>query len=133
MKDITETAKHGRSRVTNRPASDRYGSTGRATVRRVRDLYRAHLARFGDGPHDPVTEAHALRAAELAVLCEDMRAKALAGEPIDPNDITRLESTANRAEKALLKTGPDAEAAALQREQDEIMAKYRYTPKPRED
>jgi hypothetical protein len=69
--------------------------------RRVRALFNAFLSRLGSGPHDHVIQAGAMRAAELLVLCEDLRARALAGEGIGVNDITRLESTARRAEADL--------------------------------
>jgi hypothetical protein len=98
-----------RSRVTNSPASNRGDRSKKATTRRVRDLYTAFLARLGAGPHDEITQAGALRWAELTAICEVLRARALAGENIDSNSITRLESTAARAERALVK---GAEAAA---------------------
>jgi hypothetical protein len=81
---------------------------------------------------DIVTQSHCLRVAELIAIAEELRAEA-SGEELRPdmiNAITRIESTASRAERALFKDAPDAEVAALQREHDEIMAKYRYTPKP---
>jgi hypothetical protein len=103
------TAKKGRSRTTNKPPSNRPGRSPKALSRRVTDLYRAYLERLGPGPHDPIIEASALRWAELTAICETLRAKALAGEDIDANAITCLESTANRAERALVK---GAEATA---------------------
>jgi hypothetical protein len=105
--EIVMTAKQGRSRTTNRPPSNHPGRSTKATARRVRDLFTAYLERLGPGPHDPVIEAGALRWAELTAICETLRAKALAGADIDANDITRLESTANRAERAII-TGADA-------------------------
>jgi hypothetical protein len=124
----TGTDRRNRSRVTNHPAVGRYGPSGRANARRVRDLYRAHLAQIGKGPFDPLTEARALRAAELEVICEDLRAKALAGEPFDPNAITRLESTANRAERSLIDAAP-ADTTA-DNELQEILSSVRG-PAPR--
>lgn len=67
---------------------------------RIRSLFRGYLRRLGPD-HDPIIEAGALRAAELLVLAEDLRAKALAGDGVGINDITRLESTARRAEQDL--------------------------------
>lgn len=64
----------------------------------MRLLFNTYLSRLGPGPHDHVIQAGAMRAAELLVLCEDLRAKALSDESIGINDITRLESTARRAE-----------------------------------
>ena len=92
-----------RSRVTNRPPANRPSISAKATARRVRDLYAAYLERLGPGPHDPIVEAAALRAAELSTICEGLRARALAGEDVDANDITRLESTAARAERGMVK------------------------------
>ena len=69
--------------------------------RRVRLLFKTYLSRLGPGPHDHVIQAGAIRAAELMVMCEDLRAKALAGESVGVNDVTRLESTARRAEADL--------------------------------
>ena len=80
-----------RSAVTNRPPANRPTRSAKATARRVRDLYAAYLERLGQGPHDPIVEAAALRAAELSTICEGLRARALAGEDVDANDITRLE------------------------------------------
>jgi len=74
---------------------------GTAQGRRVRLLFRTYLKRLGDGPHDDVMQAGAMRAAELTVLCENLRARALAGETIGANDITRMESTSRRAEHDL--------------------------------
>lgn len=59
--------------------------------RRVRLLFQTYLDRLGPGLHDAVIQAGAIRAAELAVMCEDLRARALAGDAINVNDITRLE------------------------------------------
>jgi hypothetical protein len=92
-----------RSRVTNDPAKNRGDRSSKATARRVRDLYIAFLARLGHGPHDEITQAGALRWAELTAICEVLRSRALAGEEIDANSITRLESTAARAERAMTK------------------------------
>ena len=69
--------------------------------RRVRLLFQTYLNRLGPGLHDAVIQAGAIRAAELAVMCEDLRVRALAGDAINVNDITRLESTARRAEHDL--------------------------------
>lgn len=42
-----------------------------------------------------------MRVSELTVVCETLRAKMLAGEAVNPDSITRLESTRDRAERAL--------------------------------
>ncbi len=54
-----------RSKITNSPPANRPTRSTKATARRVRDLYTAFLARLGPGPHDQITEAGALRWAEL--------------------------------------------------------------------
>jgi len=97
-----------RSRTTNKPPANRPKRSPHATARRVSDLYHAYLARLGDGPHEPVIEANALRWAELTAICEGLRARALAGEDIDANDITRLESTAARVERTMVKGAEDS-------------------------
>jgi hypothetical protein len=112
------TAKQGRSRTTNRPPSNRPGRSVKATARRVRDLYEAYLDRTG-GTADPILQAQALRAAELTALCESLRARALAGEQFDTNDLTRLESTAARAERALVK---GVEASEPEQTHEEMIA-----------
>jgi hypothetical protein len=94
-----------RSAVTNSPPTNSPRRTAKATARRVRDLYAAYLGKLGDGPHDPIVQSWALSGAELAVICEGLRARALAGEDIDINDLTRAASTLDRAERALIKGG----------------------------
>jgi hypothetical protein len=82
--------------------------------RRVRLLFNTYLDRLGPGPHDHVIQAGAIRAAELLVLCEELRARALTGEAVGVNDITRLESTARRAEADLFgKVSPPDPALEL--------------------
>jgi hypothetical protein len=95
--------KKSRSKVTNRPPANRPTRSATATGRRVRDLFTAYLERLGPGPHDPIVQAQALRAAELATICEGLRAKALAGEEVATAGITQMEGTAKRAEEALVK------------------------------
>jgi hypothetical protein len=116
-----------RSAMTNDLLASR-ANARTARGRRIRDLFKGLLARVGAGPHDVVTEAHALRVAELVVACEDIRA-GLAGKVLDVgqvNAITRLESTAARAERAFLKAAPvDTTATA---ELDAILADYRGAP-----
>ena len=91
-----------RSKVTNRPPANTPTRSAKATARRVRDLFEAYLGRLGPGPHDPIIQSRALRAAELATICECLRARALAGDDVDVNDLTRLMSTLDRAERALI-------------------------------
>jgi hypothetical protein len=119
-----------RSRVTNKPPANAPTRSTKATARRVRDLFTAYLERLGPGPHDHVIEAGALRWAELTAICETLRPRALAGEEIDVNAITRLESTVNRAERALVKGVADIDAGndpysdfLREQEEDERAAK----------
>jgi hypothetical protein len=119
--------KKTRSRVTNRPpANSRPTKTAivspHASARRVTDLYDAYLARLGKGPHDAVTQANALRWAELTTICEGLRSRALAGESIDANDITRLEGTAARIERAIVESAEAKAAAARPMTFEERMA-----------
>jgi hypothetical protein len=108
--------KKTRSRVTNRPPANSRPTkkspivSPHASARRVTDLYDAYLARLGKGPHVAVTQANALRWAELTTICEGLRSRALAGEPIDANDITRLEGTAQRIERAIVESAEDADS-----------------------
>jgi hypothetical protein len=62
---------------------------------------------------------NAAGAAELTALCESLRARALAGEQFDTNDLTRLESTAARAERALVK---GVEASEPEQTHEEMIA-----------
>ena len=124
-------SKRHRSAMTNDPLGARM-STRTARGRRVRDLFEGYLARLG-ADADIVTKAHCLRVAELIAIAEETRAKT-SGAELKPdwlNAVTRIESTAARAERALFKDVPDAEAASEQREHEAVMAKYRNTPKPR--
>ena len=95
-----------RSAATNDPLIGRAnGNTARG--RRLRDLYRGLIARLGNDP-DVVVQADALEVAELMVACEDIRAD-LAGKPLQANEVnalTRLQSTAARAKRSLLKSAP---------------------------
>ena len=122
-----------RAAVTNDPLAARM-STRTVRGRRVRDLFQGFMARVGTEA-DIVTQAHCLQVAELMAIAEELRAKAK-GEELRPdmvNAITRAESTAARAERALFKDVPDAEAAADKREHDRVMAEYRHTPTPPKD
>jgi hypothetical protein len=67
--------------------------------RRIRSLFRSFIAKLD--PDDPLHQARALRAAELAVAAEDARAKLLAGDASIEEAVTRLENAARRAEHDL--------------------------------
>lgn len=97
---------------------DRYGPEARDKSRRVQTLYRALLASHGTGPSRTVVEAQCLKVAELVAGAEALRAALLASESPSAaliNSVTRLKSTAARAERALDKLAPpktDADAWA---------------------
>src|SRR5262245_47936357 len=96
---VAERPLTSRSRTTNRPLHKRVnGNT--AAGRRVRDLYRAFLERMGN-PADPISQANALNAAELAVAVEQQRLAAARGEPVDIDALVRLSNLADRATKRL--------------------------------
>jgi hypothetical protein len=93
-----------RSKTTSDPMGVRAnGNTKRG--RRIRDLFRALLDRIGC-PDDVLARADVLRAAELKVAAEDLRARVLAGQPCEPNELVRLENLADRAARRLSKYGP---------------------------
>jgi lipase chaperone LimK len=102
-----------RSAATNDPLTGRAnGNTARG--RRIRDLYRALISRLGDNP-DVVAQADVSEIAELTVACEDLRAGLdavqLEGQQLKDkanlvNAITRLQSTKERAKRALFKSVP---------------------------
>lgn len=106
-------------------------STRTARGRRVRDLFQGFLARVGTDA-DIVTKAHCLQVAELIAIAEELRDKATGNEllPAMVNAVTRAESTAARAERALFKDAPSAAEADALREHREIMAKYRKPAQP---
>jgi hypothetical protein len=91
-----------RSRTSNRPLAARANGNSKQG-RRIRDLYRGLLDKIGGDPSDVIGRADVLRAVELRVVCEDLRAKMLAGETIDPDQLIRLESLTARAERRLAK------------------------------
>jgi hypothetical protein len=67
--------------------------------RRIRSLFRKHMAKLTPG--DPLHQAAAMRAAELTVAAEEMRARLLAGDTTAEEAVTRLENAARRAERDL--------------------------------
>jgi hypothetical protein len=70
-----------------------------AQGRRVRSLFRAFMTKLTPG--DPLHQAAAMRAAELIVASEDMRARLLAGDIAAEEAVTRLENAARRAQQEL--------------------------------
>jgi hypothetical protein len=90
---------NARSRTTNDALAAR---TDRNTARgrRVADIYLAFMAAMGN-PQDTISQANALRAAELKVAAEDARKRMLDGTGGDPDQLVRLENLAARAERRL--------------------------------
>jgi hypothetical protein len=98
---------------------------GRLSVRAM-DLFNGLVRKIGRGRLDIHTEMHAVKVAELQAGCEALRLMMKTAEPSAEliNSITRLESTAARAERALFKAvPPKAEAPVTLREQFERAAK----------
>ncbi len=89
--------------------------------RRIRTLFQGFIAKLD--PDNPLHQAGALRAAELAVAAEDARAKLLAGDTSIEEAVTRLENAARRAEHDLIRKPKRMTAAERRRqwlaEQDE--------------
>jgi hypothetical protein len=99
MPDRASTAPRWRSRTTTKPVAVRANQNTRRG-RRLADLFHALMDRVGC-PTDVMVQADVLRAAELRVAAEDLRAKVLAGEPCEPDALVRLENLAGRAERKL--------------------------------
>jgi hypothetical protein len=99
MSDRNSTAPRWRSRMTKKPVAVRANQNTRRG-RRLADLYRALMDRIGN-PIDVMMQADVLRAVELRIAAEDLRAKVLAGEPCEPDALVRLENLASRAERRL--------------------------------
>jgi hypothetical protein len=69
-------------------------------ARRVKALIRAYSERL-NSTADALIQADILRLAECETLCEQLRAQALRGEPVDLLGLNRLEGTARRLRAAL--------------------------------
>jgi hypothetical protein len=67
---------------------------------RVKAKVAGYVARLG-AIADAVTMAAYQKAAELAVVAEDLRAKQLRGEPVDLSEMAKAQGLADRAERAL--------------------------------
>ena len=71
-------------------------------IRRRRELVNAYIAALGGRERvNAVKLLDVERAAGLMVLAHEMRARALKGESVAITDLTRLESTADRAVRRL--------------------------------
>lgn len=89
-----------RSRLTNKPISvraNRHTKLGR----RIADLFDAYSAALG-APTDTVVVANILTAAELKASAEVLRAKLLAGEDLDVDQLIKVEGLAARAERRVM-------------------------------
>jgi len=63
--------------------------------RRVKELEEMFCDRIGADAADPVVSVSVRRAAECIALSEDLRARALRGESISPDDVLRSSRTAD--------------------------------------
>jgi hypothetical protein len=88
----------GKSRVTNKPLT-RFNGNSRPG-RRVRDLYRLHMAALGN-PTDGLLQSKCLHAAELQVAVETQRLRAAKGEAVDVHALVKLVNVADRAVERL--------------------------------
>jgi hypothetical protein len=66
-----------------------------ALGRRVKQLTAIFRARLGADAADPVLDAAVRRAAEIAALAEHLRARALRGEDVSPDDVLRMTRSAD--------------------------------------
>ena len=101
---------------------------------RSRDLFNGLVRKIGRDRIDIIIELHCLKVAELQAGCETLRLKMATAEPDAAliNSITRLESTAARAERALFKAvPPKTEVHIPLREQ--IIRKRQTTGTPNEE
>jgi hypothetical protein len=75
---------------------------------RAQHLFAGLVRKIGRGRLDIIVEMHALKVAELQAGCEALRLQMNGAQPSPEliNSITRLESTAARAERSLWKTVP---------------------------
>ena len=66
-----------------------------AIGRRVKELVAVFRARLGPDADDPIVAAAIARAAETVALSEQLRARALRGENVSPDDVLRASRTAD--------------------------------------
>ncbi len=94
-----------------------------AIGRRVKDLIRTFRERLGAEADDPVLTLSITRAAELQALAEDMRARALRGEPVAEH-VVRLTRSADAAMRALGISGRNSQAKPPQLSSMDIVHDY---------
>jgi hypothetical protein len=72
-----------------------------ALGRRVKQLTAIFRQRLGADAEDPVLDAAIRRAAETTALAEDLRARMLRGERVDPDDVLRTTRAADALTRRL--------------------------------
>jgi hypothetical protein len=98
--DARSRTKRMATKPRSRPERARYNGRSAAAVR-VRTLTAGFLAQLGAAAEDPIVKLQVARAAELTMLAETARAKAIRGEAVDLDHLIRLESMCTRAVRAL--------------------------------
>jgi len=84
----------------SRAGSLRFDGRSR-TARRVKELAAGYIAQLGGGDVDAATLAAVKKAAELVVVAEKLRGRALRGESIDLSEMVKVQGVADRAVRAL--------------------------------
>ena len=102
--------KRGASKARSRTDRARYNGRSREAVR-VRTLVAGFRTQLGEAARNPVIAAAVMRAAELAMLAEQLRARAIRGETVDFDALIKLEGAADRAVRRLGITKPEAPKA----------------------
>jgi hypothetical protein len=104
--DTGETLKVDRHRGVRHTRLDTRTRAGRR-ARELREYYAAVLAADGRDVSAVELISAILRAAELQAISEHLRADALRGRPVSPDDLVRLERLSAQALRALrLPSGP---------------------------
>jgi hypothetical protein len=85
-----------------RPHRERRRYSGNSSEwHRIKALTAAFRAALGAAAEDPIVSIAIMRAAELTMLAEGHRAKAIRGEPITVDELLRIEAAADRAVRRL--------------------------------
>jgi hypothetical protein len=84
-------------------------------AKRAKELAASFVAQLGDAALDAATSAAVQKAAELVVVAEEIRAKALRGEAVDFTALIKIENAARRAvaDLGLDRKRPSAPAMTL--------------------
>lgn len=83
-----------------RPGSLRFDGRSKA-AKRVKKLAAGYIAQLGGGEPDAATRAAIQKAAELVVVAEGLRGRALRGESVDLSEMVKVQGVADRAVRAL--------------------------------